>query len=266
MTNRSHWLIPLLSLVLAFVVVAWFASAQSQAQTPAATGTAMAPGTSGASGTSSLPRTITVVGNGMVKAQPDIARVTVGVETVGPTAQQASDQARTDMDKVLATLKQQGVVDKDVQTSGYNIYVEQPPRPGNAAATTVESKPIYHVSNEVLVTVRDLTKTGPLLDAVVASGANNIYGVSFDVADRTPFQSQARQMAVSDAQTHAAELAKAASVQIGDVVSISEVVGNVNVTPNFRLSAAPSSGGGPTPINPGELEVSEQVQVVYAIR
>lgn len=255
MTNRSHWLIPLLSLVLAFVVVAWFASAQSQAQTGSPTPVA-----------SPLPRIITVVGNGMVKAQPDIARVTVGVETTGPTAQQASDQARMDMGQVLATLKQQGVADKDVQTSGYNIYIEQPPRPANASATSPESKPIYHVSNEVLVTVRDLSKTGPLLDAVVASGANNIYGVSFDIADRTPFQSQARQMAVSDAQTHATELAKAAGVQLGDVVSISEVVGNTNVTPNFRLAAAPSSGGGPTPINPGELQVSEQVQVVYAIR
>ncbi len=261
MTNRSHWLISLLSLALAFVVVAWFASAQSQAQTPTAQGTPAA-----TAGASSPIRTITVVGNGMVKAQPDIARVTVGVETTAPAAQQASEQARTNMQQVLATLKQQGIADKDIQTSGYNIYVEQPPRPVNATGTPAESKPIYHVSNEVLVTVRDLAKVGSLLDAVVASGANNIYGVSFDVADRTPFQSQARQMAVSDAQSHATELVKAAGVQLGDVISISEIVGNTNVAPTFRLAAAPSSGGGPTPIQAGELEVSEQVQIVYAIR
>jgi uncharacterized protein len=254
MKNRSNWLVPLLALAVAFLAVAWLTSVQTQAQTP------------GAPAAAPLSRLITVVGNGMVKAQPDIARVTVGVETTAPTAQQASDQARTDMNKVLATLKEQGIADKDVQTSGYNIYIEQPPRPANAADNATEPKPVYHVNNQVLVTVRDLNKTGPLLDAVVASGANSINGVSFDIADRAPLQSQARQMAVADAQSHASELAKAAGAQVGDVVSISEIVGNENIVPNFRLAAAPTAGGGPTPINPGELQVSEQVQVVYAIR
>jgi uncharacterized protein YggE len=209
-------------------------------------------------------RAITVTGQGEAEAAPDLARVTLGVEATGPTAKDAADRARTDMNQVFDALKAQGIADKDIRTSAYNIWSDQPPRPQNAPATAAE-KPVYHVSNDVALTIRDLAKTGAVLDAAVAAGANSAYGVSFDLADHTAINSQAREAAVNDAHSKALELAKLTGVQLGDVISISEVAGVGGPQPMFKTMAA-ASANAPSPISPGELRVSLQLEIVYAIK
>ena len=67
------------------------------------------------------PRTVTVVGEGVVKIKPDIAQLNIGVEVVKPTVKEASAEANEIMDAVLATLTEAGVEEKDIQTSGFSI-------------------------------------------------------------------------------------------------------------------------------------------------
>jgi uncharacterized protein YggE len=211
----------------------------------------------------SAGRSITVVGMGKATGTPDVAHISIGVETQADTVQKAVDDNKSKMTDLLSTLKSLGVADKDIQTTNYGVYTQRQPSPdgkGDTGPTT------YQVNNQVSVTVRDVNKLGDVLDKVVAAGANNIYGVSFSVNDTTQLEADARAQAMTDAKTRAESLAKLAGVTLGDVVSVSEIVGNSGpVYAGARMSAATGLGGG-APIQPGELEVDTSIQVTFAIK
>jgi uncharacterized protein YggE len=214
-------------------------------------------------------RSITVVGEGQVKIQPDMAQVNIGIEVISDTVKGASSLGADTMAAVMTALKEQGVADKDMQTSGYSVWVERPYGPDGPAP---DRAPIYHVSNSVSVTIRDLDKVGSVLDAAIEAGANNIYGVTFSLVDPTPLMAQAREKAVADAQAKAQDLAELNGVNLGDVVSVSEVIGSGTsggYYPGFgRLAVAAQGmgGGGGGPISPGELQMISQLQITYAIQ
>lgn len=216
--------------------------------------------------TSGQPRTITVVGEGVVKVKPDTAVASIGVETLGDTVRQATTQNAETMAAIMAALKAQGVADADIQTSGFNVWLDrQSPSPEVKGMGT----PVYHVNNNVSVTIRDLTKVGAVLDAVIEAGANSIYGVSFGLDDPKPLLVQAREKAVADALAKAGELAGLNNVAVGQVLSVSEVVGGGGYYPSamaYEINAGKGGAGGVGPITAGELEIRAQLQVVYAIQ
>jgi uncharacterized protein YggE len=207
-------------------------------------------------------REITVVGVGRVSLVPDIARISVGVEARAGTVSEAKQTVDRQMVAIAATLEELGVAEKDIQSAHYSIYYEQEPyqpfprEEGSAA----EPKGVYRVSSMLEVTVRDVEKAGQVLDGVVAAGANQVYGVSFTVSDDQKWQSQAREKAIGDARARAQEFATLGGVALGEVLSISEVIGG-NV---YVAYAERGMGGGG--IAPGELEMSTQVQVTYALQ
>jgi uncharacterized protein YggE len=209
-------------------------------------------------------QTITVVGQGTVRVQPDIAQVSIGIETSSATVAEAVQDNETQMTAILAALKAAGIADKDIQTMNYSIYLDSSSEPVPAVGTSGEgTAPVYRVSNMVQVTIRDLEKVGDVLDAVIEAGANNIWGVSFSVDDPTAAQADARAKAVEDALARAQALAELNGVTLGPVMAINEVVGG-NVYPAaVQMEAARGAGGGS--ISPGELEISYQVQVSYFI-
>jgi len=207
-----------------------------------------------------ISRTIAVVGEGKVSAQPDIAQINMGIEVVGPDIKEASSQAEAAMNSLLTALKGEGVAEKDIQTSYYNVWVERPY--GQQGGPTGEA--IYHVSNSVNVTVRDLNNVANILGQAIEAGANNINSINFSLADPAPLRSEARAQAVAHAEAKAAELADLNGVQVGEVVRISEVVGGV--APYEYAAAAGVGGGGAGPISPGEVEVTAQLQITYAIQ
>jgi hypothetical protein len=231
-------------------------------------GASNAPGDEAAAAAPSLQatqpasRTITVVGEGDVRIKPDIATTNIGVEVVADSVRAASDQQADIMNAVMEALRAQGIADQDMQTSGYSVWVERPYGPEGPQP---DAQPLYHVSNQVSVTIRDLDNIGPVLDAAIEAGANNIFGITFQVSDPSPLMSEARQEAVADAQAKAEELAGLSNVQVGQVVSISEIVAGGPI-PLFNAPAAEGLGGGAGPISPGELEMKVQLQVTYAIQ
>jgi uncharacterized protein YggE len=257
MKNRQLWIVATTSiavLLLAGVLVfarTGFAPSAAQAQTVAET-------------TSTLPRTITVVGEGTVKIKPDIAQANIGVEVIRPTVKAASSGAKDSMDAVLQALKEQGVDEKDIQTSGFSVWTERPYGPEGAA-----DEILYHVSNQVAVTIRELETVGTVLDAAIEAGANNIYGVTFSLADPSQVESEARKKAVDDAQAKAQELATLNGVKRGDVVSVSEVVsgrGGYYISSFREAAVSAGMGGGGGPIAPGELELTMQLEIVYTVQ
>lgn len=253
MRTRQLWIAVTASAVLLVLVGALalgraeFAPPVAQAQT----------------GTESL-RTITVVGEGTVRIKPDMAQANIGVEVMESSVQGASSSATATMESVLATLQQQGIEEKDIQTSGYSIWVDRPYGPEGLPSDA----PLYRVNNNVTVTIRDLDKVGSVLDAAIAAGANNIYGVTFGLDDHSQIESEAREKAVANAQANAQELAALNNLQMGDVLSVSEVVGTAAgfYPGSFRQESAAygMGGGGAGPISPGELTFTMQLQIVYA--
>jgi hypothetical protein len=162
---------------------------------------------------------------------------------------------------VIAKLKSLGIADNDIQTVSYNVnpITQQPNQNATPAITG------YHVGNQLQVTIRKIDDLGKILDAAVAAGANNIYGVSFGVANPRPYQEQARTAAVQDAQTKAGQLAKAASLQLGMVLSLSEVAVTPRAVPRAAIEAF-GLGGGAVPVQTGELEIVVDVTARFAFK
>ena len=206
-------------------------------------------------------RTITVVGTGTVSLVPDVAQVNVGAEARAETVAEAKAEVDRQMTAIHAAIEEMGIDEKDVQTSHYSIHYERESMPAVKEGPVAESQGVYRVSNLLQVTVRDVEKAGNVVDAAVEAGANQVYGVTFTVADESRWQGQAREKAFSAAEDRAAELARLAGVELGAVQSVSEIIGG------WPAAMAPMpetvmSGG----FAPGELELSTRVQVTFTIQ
>jgi uncharacterized protein YggE len=209
------------------------------------------------------PRTITVTGSGKTVLSPDIAYINIGVQTEGKDAAQAVSDNNQNTQQVIDALLATGVAEEDIQTTNFNIYPRQEYDPQGQPTGEIT----YVVNNTVYVTVRDLDQVGDLLNTAVASGANTIHGIQFDVADNAEALSDARVAAIKNAETIASELANAAGVTLGEIHSISTLTGGYPV-PMFE-----GRGGGGTPvmaeaavpISPGQMIVTVDVTVIYLI-
>ena len=218
-------------------------------------------GTAYAQATQPPTRTLNVTGSGRVFLTPDIAYISIGVQTEGKDAAEAVQDNNAQAQKVANVLKEMGVEAKDIQTTNFSIYPQQDyDDKGRVTGTT------YIVDNSIYVTVRDLGQIGSLLDAVVSAGSISISGVQFDVEDKVSALSEARKAAVENARTQAEELAEAAGVTLGQVQSIN-VYGGYPV-PVFEGKGV---GGGAelaaeVPVSPGQMVLSVEVNLVYEIR
>ncbi|HLZ07323.1 MAG TPA: SIMPL domain-containing protein [Chloroflexota bacterium] len=198
---------------------------------------------------------IVVSGSGRVNLRPDQATVTAGVQTQGRTAQEAQTENNQSMNAVVAAIKGLGIPDKDIQTVGVSLY------PMFNQGQTVSG---YTASNNVSVLVENVDQAGPVLDAVVKAGANESSNVQFGLKDETAARNQALALAATDARSKADALAGALGLKITGVQSVSESSGsNPIVVSPMAMTSAPSA---PTiPIQPGELGVTAQVTIVFAI-
>ncbi|HLF25473.1 MAG TPA: SIMPL domain-containing protein [Anaerolineae bacterium] len=207
-------------------------------------------------------RSVTVVGSGSASAAPNLATAQIGVDTQAASPEEATSQNETQMQAVLAALQEAGIAEEDIQTAYYNLYAEQRYEPGSGAPT---GEFTYRVSNSVSVKLRDLDQVGAILSDAVTAGANNISGVFFSIEDTTALQAEAREKAIADARTRAQSLAQLSGVELGEIVVVSEVITGGPGPIIYDRGAAGLGGGGGAPIQPGQLEVSMQVQVSFAI-
>ncbi|MEZ4668903.1 MAG: SIMPL domain-containing protein [Anaerolineae bacterium] len=209
----------------------------------------------------SSTRTISVSGSGEVFGPPDIAYINLGVDVADADAGKAIANANTTLAAIVAAVSEAGVAEADIQTANYSVYPEDRYDPQTGQAT---GERIYHVQLAVNVTVRDISKTGAVIQAGLSAGANSINGLSFGIADMKSLEEQARKAAVADAQNRAQQLADGFGVTLGAPVTISESFGSVPV-PMFNRDMVAQAASVPVQINPGQLSVSVQVNVTFAI-
>lgn len=205
-------------------------------------------------------RSMSVSGTGRVNIVPDIASINIGVRTEADLVTEALDGNTAQANAISDVLEALGVAEEDIQTSNFNVYPSERYDP----MTGEVQERFFVVENTVNVTVRDLTNLGEVLSAVVEAGANNIYGISFDVEDREAAVAEARQLAIADAQAKAEAIAADAGVELGDLLNISVSSGSTPITYFDAKGGAYAEAD--VPIAAGTLSIVMSCNVSYEIK
>jgi uncharacterized protein len=196
--------------------------------------------------------TITVSGNGIVKATPDRASFDFGVQTQASTAAQALSKNTSEARKIVDALKKSGIDASDIQTTDVSLW-PQTSSNGNEIVG-------YTASNSVNVTA-SLAKSGDVVDAAVRAGANNVSGPNLDTSTKTSLYADALKQAVADAKTKAQAIADAEGLSLGAIVNVKE--GGGEPTP-IAYGAALSADKAAPPIEAGTQQIQSTVTVTYS--
>ncbi len=211
-----------------------------------------------------VPPHITVVGEGEKAVQPDMAILSLSVMREAPTARAALDASNEAIAAVIAAMKSAGIAERDLQTAGLQInprydYVARQDggQEGKLAA--------YQVTNTLSVRVRDIAKTGELLDQAVTQGVNQGGSVTFTNDDPSATITEARTRAVKDAIEKAKTLAAAAGVELGRLTEMTEVTYNAQPVA-IAAKAFDSAGAQSVPLQAGENAYRVQVNVTFELK
>jgi uncharacterized protein YggE len=199
---------------------------------------------------------------GEVSRVPDIAIISAGVQTLQPTATAAIEQNAARMERVRAALKRAGIEDRDIQTSSINLNPEyhydqnRPPRLTG-----------YRATNTVNVKFRDLKRTGSILDALVAEGANQINGPNLTIDKPEEAYDEARIKAIAAGRARADLYARALGKRVVRLISVSEGTG-FHVPPPMPMAmmAEARAAGADTKIDPGTQQLQVNVTMSFELQ
>ncbi len=217
--------------------------------------------------------TIQVTGSGEVFAIPDVATFNFSVIEMGDTVQQAQEKADAKINAALTAVREAGIEDKDIMTSGYNVYPKYEWRQAAVTYPYSEGRQVllgYEVNQTITVKVRDTEKAGDLVTQVGTVGVSNISGVQFTVDDRESFVAQAREQAIAEAKEKAKALADQLGVRLGKIMyynengaypMYAEGLGGASDEVSVK-QAAPMRAELPA----GESKITSNVMITYEIK
>jgi len=208
--------------------------------------------------TGAAANTVTASGAGTTQAAPDTAEMYFGVTTMSSNAKSALDEASKVAEQIASAVKKQGIADEDIQTRDVSVYPQTVDDNGKQVITG------YQASLSVAVKVRDISKLGDVISAANAAGANNISGPAFSVGDPAPARAKAIDEAVADARKSAEAMAKAAGKSVGEVLSMSS--SDVGLVAGPMYSQDMAGAAKDVPIEPGQLDISANVVVVFELK
>jgi hypothetical protein len=241
---------------LAAAAIAQPAAAQTTATQPGATPAACCP-------QPVAPTTLSLSAESNVKMAPDLATISAGVITLQRTAKGAMEENAKRMTAVFGAIRAAGVADRDMQTSGVTLAAQYDYQPNQRPRITG-----YQATNTVTIRMRDLNAVGPVLDALVTQGANQINGPTFGLDNPDAALDKARTEAMGKAMRRAELYAKAAGLRVSRVVSITESGGYSPPQPIMmaRMAMASADAGAPeTQVAPGEVTLNASVSVVFEL-
>jgi len=208
---------------------------------------------------------IVVTGEGEASVAPDMALLSLTVMREAASAREALDANNAAMTAVTEAIKQFGIADRDLQTAGLQIM----PRYDytNKPDGTQEAKLVaYQVTNTLSVRVRDLDKTGEILDKAVSLGVNQGGNITFANDDPSATITEARRKAVAEATAKANTLAEAAGVKLGRVVEISDQSFASQPMPIEAKVFDRAFSPAPVPIQAGENSYRVQVNMIFELK
>lgn len=220
------------------------------------------------------PVTINIVGNGEVNAVPDIATFTFSVKAEGKDAAEAQAKSAEAMNTIIEYVKTEGVEEKDIKTSGYNLmpkytYQQVPCMMGAWCPPGEQKQDGFEVYQNVTVKVRDTQKAGTLLSGVGERGATDMSSLGFTIDDEAKLKEQARELAIADAKQQAKALADQLGVTLGQMTGYYEE-SPYSPVPYYGMGGDMMSAKAemaPTPEMPvGENTVTSRVNLTYIVK
>ena len=216
---------------------------------------ALLAGASGAGGmtAAATQHSIVVMGNGSVATVPDRAQLSLGVSSDAKTASAALRANAAEMTKVIAAIKGQGIAAADIRTE----LVSLSPRYTQNGDGIIG----YTATNSVGVTLRNLDKTGGVIDSAVGAGANQVAGPNLVRSDQSALYRAALRVAIANARGKAQTIAGASGLRLRRITDVSESGGPIPIAEaTAKVGVAPS-----TPIEPGTQFVEATVTVTFSV-
>ena len=210
------------------------------------------------------PATISSTGSGTSSAEPDVASVVFGVNITRSEPGAAVNDAAQLIEAAMAAARREGVAGEDMQTSSYNLWVQEV---WDDYEYDYTGEMEYAVNHYIKADIRDISSVGDVLAAVVSAGANSINGVYFYVEDTSAMYEEARKRASENARAKAEQLADNFGVTLGEITSISEWT---NYYPTATM-AYDNYGGGlggyveSPSVTPGAFSISVEVSATFEI-
>jgi len=205
----------------------------------------------------------TVSGTGKVTAVPDTGIISLGMQVSKPTVKQAQSEANRVVNQVIETLKKLEIAEKDIKTENYSIYPEYDYTSGKNRISG------YHVSANLVVTVRDLDKINDVIDQSAGLGINTVNNINLTINEDKlkELQKQARSEAVKEAKAKAENLSSAADMTLGRITNITE---SDPWIPRPMMMAVKEVGlggaGDTTNIQPGSTDIISTITLTYETR
>jgi uncharacterized protein len=220
-----------------------------------------------------MPTNISVMGEAEVTAVPNVGQFSFTVMAEGNTAAEAQELSGTKINDIIAYMKEQGIEEKDIKTSGYSLnpryrYEERMCAFGSYCPPGEQVQDGFDVSQTIEVKVRDTAKAGAIIAGVGEKGATNISGLNFIIDDTDALKAEARSLAVADAKVKAEKLAKDLGVELVRITSYYENEGYAPEPYYAKAEMAADAGGGfggaQMPV--GESATKVQVNISYEVR
>jgi uncharacterized protein YggE len=209
-------------------------------------------------GTSTLVpvQSVAVSATGEDQITPDRARLSIGVQTQAPTAADASARNARLQKAVFDTLRALGLAQDQLTTSGYNVFPEQVyDQPTRRTRITG-----YNVQNTIVVDLKKIDQVGPVLDAVLAKGANLVSSLQFYSSQAEAARRRALARAVETARADAEAMARASGGTLGELLELSSgVVERPRPMMEVQMARTAMADAPPTPISEGTQTIQASV-------
>ena len=204
-----------------------------------------------------IPQIVTQ-GAGEVRVAPDRAITRFGVQIDAADARTAQARVSETMQRVIQALRRLNIPENRIGTERLDLSpVYEPLRPGQDTRPRLSG---YRAANVVRVELDDIARLGPIIDAAVGAGANEVEGIAFTITNEAPHRMEALRQASQEARTKAQAIAEALGVRLSALIEASE--GGVEVVPPRPL-AFERGALAATPVQPGEMTVRATVTVRY---
>lgn len=235
------------AILLAAAVALPAAAAHAQSATPARI--------AGSDGT-----LLSVSARGEAQRVPDVATLSAGVVTEAADANAALRANAEQMNQLMAAIRDAGIAERDIRTSGLNVSPQY--SRGDDQPRSISG---YQARNTVNLKVRDISNLGEVIDALVASGANQVHGPNFEIGEPDEAYDEARRAALEAARARAELYAEALGMRVSRIISISEGGGFMPPPMPMMGMRAMSASAEASPVSPGESTLSVNLDVVFEL-
>ena len=209
--------------------------------------------------------TLSVRGNAEMFKPADLLSMTVGVVTQGDNAESSLKENSLTMQDIMDNLESLGLSENEVSTGQFSIrpiYSERPHSPPPNWQPQIIG---YEVTNSLNIKTDKIKLAGAIIDSATNAGANTIDHMHFGLKDPRMYREEAIAAASTYAIADAVALSKAAKVNLRRVHSVSlddaRMISAVARVPYLAKGIEMET----IPIEPGDVQVSASVTIVYEI-